>query len=310
MWSLGLTLFFAATGSFPFGGRSSGYWELLFAMERAAVPHLPAGFSPQFDSFVQQWWAWLSSLRRSMQKDPHMRPSLAQLRQHPFLALHRHVDLAAELAKALKALKEEKALEEVTVETAMGRRIGSTPVSLQSPPRASVRKLVRSLASPMARPFVTAGDELSEAVVTHTPRPTRRLSIRVDDAPPLPPRTSLISPPLEAASPFSMESLSPLITDSVFSFSSRGSSVCSSLHSSLHTSICSSFHNEASQEKGKGELLGMSGSLLGMSDSLPERSDASGVEDDGSRLKMDDPLFVMGKTSSLHDLERKMREKQ
>ena len=189
----------------------------------------------------------------------------------------------------------------------MRRRIGSTPVSLQSPPCATVRKLVRSLASPMARPFAAVGDELSEAVVTHTPRPTRRLSIRVDDAPPLPPRTSLISPPLEAASPFSMESLSPLITDSVFSFSSRGSSVCSSLHSSvhssLHTSFCSSFHNEASQEKGRGELLGMS-------DSLPERSDASGVEDDGSRLEMDDPVFVMGKTSSLRALERKMREKQ
>jgi len=93
IWSFGLAILTAATGTFPYGDTTT-YWELLSNLSEKPAPEPPADrFSPTFIDFI----------RLCLSKDPATRPSAATLLEHPFLRRVREVEAAAEAAEATAA---------------------------------------------------------------------------------------------------------------------------------------------------------------------------------------------------------------
>ena len=99
VWSLGLTLYYCATGNFPFVDNYSkfsswdsfsedvGYWELFFCIKNNPIPDLPPAFSREFNDFV----------RLCMKKEPSERPSVSVLLQHPFVTRFKSLDVCNSL---------------------------------------------------------------------------------------------------------------------------------------------------------------------------------------------------------------------
>ncbi|KAK8810050.1 hypothetical protein WA538_003601 [Blastocystis sp. DL] len=83
VWSLGVTLFMAATGNYPFAAnyQEAGYWELFFCIKNNPVPSLPPRFSSRFNDFLQI----------CMRKDPRERATVSSLLKHPFVEHSRKV---------------------------------------------------------------------------------------------------------------------------------------------------------------------------------------------------------------------------
>lgn len=85
LWSLGLTLLEGALGCFPYSFSSGpqsqqglGFWDLLDTIVEGPAPvpsALSTGSSPEFCGFVEQ----------CLQKDPALRPTAAQLLNHPWI---------------------------------------------------------------------------------------------------------------------------------------------------------------------------------------------------------------------------------
>jgi serine/threonine protein kinase len=74
IWSLGLTIFFCATGAMPFSSAKGGYWGLINEICEGEPPKLPPSFSPELRSLVDV----------CLQKDPARRWTAARLLEHPF----------------------------------------------------------------------------------------------------------------------------------------------------------------------------------------------------------------------------------
>lgn len=78
VWALGLTLLEAATGRWPFASAAgSDFWTVLDEVTSSPPPRLPndGRFTPGFRDFVS----------RCLEADPAMRPTAAQLLDHPWL---------------------------------------------------------------------------------------------------------------------------------------------------------------------------------------------------------------------------------
>lgn len=82
IWSLGLALLECGTGTFPYTADKGPINLMLQVMEDPA-PTLPAGYSSEFQSFVND----------SLEKDPFKRPPAEVLLTHPFITKHEHEDV-------------------------------------------------------------------------------------------------------------------------------------------------------------------------------------------------------------------------
>ncbi|KAI8976855.1 kinase-like domain-containing protein [Pilobolus umbonatus] len=81
VWSLGISLVEMAIGRYPYK------YDNMFAQLKAIIdddpPSLPESFSSEASDFVNA----------CLQKDPHMRPSYADLLEHPFIKKYEEVDV-------------------------------------------------------------------------------------------------------------------------------------------------------------------------------------------------------------------------
>eukprot|EP01137_Pigoraptor_chileana_P014423 Opistho-2@69025 len=102
VWSLGLSLIEMATGRFPIppdgkandSGRPMAIFELLEYIVNGPSPRLPDDmpFSPDFRDFIN----------KSMIKEAVQRPDLKQHLEHPFLKLHKSVDVTKWVAEVMR----------------------------------------------------------------------------------------------------------------------------------------------------------------------------------------------------------------
>jgi len=95
VWSVGLSIIELAKGCYPYPPETfANVFAQLQAIVGGPAPTLPKGYSKEANDFVAQ----------CLRKDPHVRPTYAQMLEHPFLAADKdaEVDMVAWVEEALE----------------------------------------------------------------------------------------------------------------------------------------------------------------------------------------------------------------